>query len=213
MESLLVELISLPKDLLDSIIHVGGRSLEFNMDYIISNYRYIAKACPGYNTCIDSLVKRFNKSYDFSLGFDRFNPNDPFFKYLGVYIRKIVSFAEYEGKTRIIALMDYWSQVALEPLSTEIYNILSLIPQDQTFDQVGGCEDLPFDTQSYYSLDVSSFTDRFPSFILRELLSVMYGNHLSESIMNILCGFPFWSSDTNDFLSYSVGNPMGSRAS
>jgi len=107
MESLLVELVSLPQDTLDSIIKVSGKSLEYNMDYIVKNYSMIAKACPGYNSCIDNLVKRFSTSYDFSVGFDRFNTSDPFFKFLGNYTRKIVSFAEYEGKTRIIALIDY----------------------------------------------------------------------------------------------------------
>lgn len=107
MEALLVELISLPKDLSDSIRKIGGNSLSYNMDFIISNYGMIARACPGYDHCISKLIKRFQKSYMFNDTFDPYNPSDPFFRFLSDYVRQIVSFAEYEGKTRIIALVDY----------------------------------------------------------------------------------------------------------
>lgn len=108
MESLLVELASLPPDILDCIYRIGGRSLEFNIGFILSNYRILAKAIPGYDDCIDKLLKTFKGNKDFINPVDRYDHKDPFFKeFLCHYIRKMSTFAEYEGKTRIIGLVDY----------------------------------------------------------------------------------------------------------
>lgn len=213
MESLLVELIALPSDILKRISTIGGLGLQMKMEYIISNYSILAKAILGYNSCIDKLIKRFKSFKDFIHPVDIFDKDDPFFGFLSKYIRKLSTFAEYEGKTRIIGLVDYWSQAALELLSSLIYQILKAIPQDQTYDQVEGLKDLTFSTYTYYSLDVSAFTDRFPSTILLSLLTTMFDKTYADNIMYILCKIPFWSADLDNFISYSVGNPMGTRAS
>jgi len=53
---------------------------------------------------------------------------------LGCY-RKISSFADKEGKTRTIAILDYWSQTVLRNLHLYLFRVLKKIPQDCTFDQ------------------------------------------------------------------------------
>lgn len=50
-------------------------------------------------------------------------------------IRKITGIKDREGKTRVIAILDYWSQTALYPLHQWIFGILRKIPQDLTFCQ------------------------------------------------------------------------------
>lgn len=77
--------------------------------------------------------------------------------------RKISIFSDKEGKTRTIALGDYWSQTALQPFTWYLYKMLRCIPNDQTFDQSKGLSDLSFEeTKTFYSYDLSAFTDRFP---------------------------------------------------
>lgn len=49
--------------------------------------------------------------------------------------RKLSWFSDMEGKTRVIAILDYFSQSVLRPLHNKIYKILSRIRQDCTFDQ------------------------------------------------------------------------------
>lgn len=49
--------------------------------------------------------------------------------------RKISYFADREGKTRVIAIGDYFSQTALKGLHNYLYRALKKIPQDCTFDQ------------------------------------------------------------------------------
>lgn len=53
----------------------------------------------------------------------------------GGYIRRLVCFPDKEGKTRIIAILDYFSQTVLKGLHSYLYRALRKIPQDVTFDQ------------------------------------------------------------------------------
>jgi hypothetical protein len=50
-------------------------------------------------------------------------------------IRKVVAIQDAEGKSRVIAMIDYFSQTVLRPLHQYLFRILSRIPQDVTFDQ------------------------------------------------------------------------------
>lgn len=192
MESLLVELVSIPNALLENIYFIGGNDLKFRINFLISNFRMIAMAIPGFTNCINKLIKRFSSSPDFIYPVDIFNAKDNFYCFLSSYVRKMVSFAEYEGKTRIIGLCDYWTQAALEPLASKFFQILSAIPNDQTFDQSEGCKELTFsNSKIYYSFDLTAFTDRFPLEVITNLLSSMYGTKYSKSISSILSGVPF----------------------
>jgi hypothetical protein len=49
--------------------------------------------------------------------------------------RRIVYFADKEGKTRVVALGDYFSQAALKRLHSYLFRVLKKIPQDMTFNQ------------------------------------------------------------------------------
>jgi hypothetical protein len=49
--------------------------------------------------------------------------------------RKLTAFADKEGKTRVIAILDYFSQSVLKPLHLYLFNFLKKIDQDCTFDQ------------------------------------------------------------------------------
>jgi hypothetical protein len=53
----------------------------------------------------------------------------------GNIYRKLTSFADKEGKTRVIAILDYFSQSVLKPLHLYLFNFLKKIDQDCTFDQ------------------------------------------------------------------------------
>jgi hypothetical protein len=50
-------------------------------------------------------------------------------------IRKVTGIQDREGKTRMVAILDYWSQTALRPLHDRLFGILRTIPQDMTFSQ------------------------------------------------------------------------------
>lgn len=68
-----------------------------------------------------------------------------------------------EGKSRVIALLDYFSQTALRPLHQYLFRILASIPQDVTFDQGSFVDKVSsWPSGEWYSVDLSKATDRFP---------------------------------------------------
>lgn len=128
--------------------------------------------------------------------------------------RKISYFSDTEGKTRVVAIGDYWSQLSLIPLHDMLYNILSLIPQDQTFTQ--GKETFPefkFDSNiTYFCYDLVSFTDRFPLKLVKDLLENFIGKARAEAWYDIMVGYKFSYKDSKGnvtSINYEVGNPMG----
>jgi len=193
MESMMVELASLPPDILSAIYDVGGPDIKFRINFILSNFSKICSAIPNFKKVVSDLIDKFRYVDGFITPFDIYDKNDDFYvKFLSQYIRKMVSFAEYEGKTRIIGLCEYWSQVALEPLASLCFNILDSIPQDQTFGQADGCKELTFSSSvTYHSLDLSAFTDRFPMQINSTLLARMFSPKYSSNVTKILCSVPF----------------------
>lgn len=86
--SALSELGSLPGPLLESIWEIGGVGLRKNMETLLGLLPALRVGGP-YRV----------------LGTDQ-----------GVTTRKIVGIEDKEGKTRVIAIGDYWSQAALRPL-------------------------------------------------------------------------------------------------
>ena len=50
-------------------------------------------------------------------------------------IRKLSTFGDKEGKTRVIGILDYWSQTVLRPIHKAFERILKNIPEDCTYDQ------------------------------------------------------------------------------
>lgn len=95
-------------------------------------------------------------------------------------IRKIVSFPDKEGKQRVVALFDYFSQTALRPLHSWLFKQLKKIPQDCTFNQ-GSFMDKLLNAEVFYCIDLRAFTDRFPMWFNCELLkSILPAEYVSS---------------------------------
>lgn len=95
-------------------------------------------------------------------------------------LRRLTIFPDKEGKTRVIAIFDYFSQTVLKPLHHYLYRILERIPQDCTFDQARFRTTI-MGQKEYYSIDLSAFTDRFPiDFIIEVLKPILPGSYLSS---------------------------------
>jgi len=132
---------------------------------------------------------------------------------LNPYTRKVVGIQAPEGKTREIAILDYWSQNSLKPLHDYIFNILKTINQDCTFDQASFLQKIDFKTKEFNSIDLKSATDRFPIKLISKVLSYHLGSQFVKSWEAIMVGTPFWCPNINNFINYSVGNPMGAYSS
>jgi len=127
-------------------------------------------------------------------------------------IRKITAIRDKEGKTREVAILDYYSQSALRPLHKVLYRLLSRINQDCTHDQIKWLRKLvPRKGSSFHSIDLTTATDRFPIEIEELILSTLYGREYAQAWKSIMVGFPFRFQDRK--VIYGTGNPMGAYSS
>lgn len=86
-------------------------------------------------------------------------------------IRKVVGIPDKEGKTRVIAILDYFSQTSLKPFHEFLFGLLRKIPQDCTFDQGCFVEGISkWVNPVYYSVDLTAATDRFPIDVIVSVL-------------------------------------------
>jgi hypothetical protein len=95
-------------------------------------------------------------------------------------IRKLARVDDKEGKTRVIAILDYFSQSCLKPLHEYLFKVLKKIPQDRTFSQ-GDFENIINNSKWFYSVDLTSATDRFPiELIVNVLKGILPADYVSS---------------------------------
>jgi len=140
--------LSLSSDMLESIRVVGGDRLH----NLISRFMSLYLVLPAF--------------------FDRFRT------LTGARIpRRIACIQDKEGKTREVAIGDYYTQAALLPLHNFLFKHLRRITQDCTFNQTKLFRSLWADKgSSFHSVDLTAATDRFPIAIQKELLDVWFGS-------------------------------------
>jgi len=96
--------------------------------------------------------------------------------------RRIAKINDKEGKTREVAIGDYYSQAALLPLHRYLMKALSRINQDCTQDQIKHFYTLETSIgSSYHSIDLTAFTDRFPIDINHRILNIWFGEEYADS--------------------------------
>jgi len=116
-----------------------------------------------------------------------------------------------ELKRRVIAMLDYNSQLLLRPIHDDLLKNLTKLSQDRTYTQDPFNKWIPKGNK-FWSLDLSAATDRFPISLQEKVISVMYNNRtFAEAWKEILVkrGF-FYDGKT---YRYSVGQPMGAYSS
>jgi len=86
---------------------------------------------------------------------------------------------EKSTKARIIAIGDYFTQSVLSPFHDMLASALKSIPQDCTFDQDRGFEqvlELTKSSNEVYSLDLSKATDRLPLKAQVSMMAALLGD-------------------------------------
>jgi len=133
---------------------------------------------------------------------------------------------EAAGKVRVFAMVDCWTQWILSPLHKAIFDLLSQIPQDGTFNQLKPVESLARaklleKSRGMYSFDLSAATDRLPIVLQKVLLSPFLTSWGATLWASLLIGrsyyFPGVKSKglnhQSEDLFYARGQPMGALSS
>jgi len=177
------DLDEVPKSLRDSIRVVAGDKLPD----LMSRLELLYRAIPSF---FDSYASRKGVSE----------------------IRRLAVIADKEGKSREVAILDYWSQSALKPLHSYIFKMLDTINQDCTHNQIKHIHSIRTnDCSRFHSVDLTTATDRFPIVLERLMLSVWFGEEFAENWQNIMVGYPF--DYKGRYIRYGTGNPMGAYSS
>jgi len=124
--------------------------------------------------------------------------------------RKLSIVYDPEAKARIIGIVDYLTQVILQPFSQQVFNKLKTLEQDRTFTQDPFIQKVP--GNKFHSLDLSSATDRFPIEVQKQLLTEMVDKQFAYSWSRLMIAEPFLAPN-GERLRYEVGQPMGARSS
>nr|QIQ28428.1 putative RNA-dependent RNA polymerase [Fusarium sacchari mitovirus 1] len=126
---------------------------------------------------------------------------------------KISIVKDPEGKFRLVAIVDYYSQLALKKLNDNCFKIIknNFNNCDRTFtqDPHHNWED---NQHSFWSLDLTSATDRFPRLLQARLLSIMYKHEYAMNWERLLGNINFHVKDDH-YIKYRVGQPMGTYSS
>jgi len=177
------ELTILPQQLLENIRVLGGDTLGKIIDAL--------------------MVSRFNEHSLASIWKTLFPPKTQSF-------RKLSYFSDKEGKTRVIAILDYWSQTCLKPYHDAMNSILRKIKTDCTFSQGSFTRILPL--SPFYSLDLSNATDRMPLVVQMRVFEKLFGKEKASAWAHVLVGYEY-TSKGNPSVSYNAGQPMGAYSS
>nr|URG16539.1 MAG: RNA dependent RNA polymerase [Mitoviridae sp.] len=144
---------------------------------------------------------------------------------------------EPAGKVRVFAMVDPWTQWLMDTLHRAIFGLLSVIPQDGTFDQLKPIHRLVQWQESnrssngrlppLYSFDLSAATDRIPLVLQKILLSPFLTAWGAELWGTLMVGRKYHAPKTISFgkgqpkqvvasegyVRYATGQPMGALSS
>jgi len=137
-------------------------------------------------------------------------------------LQRLHNLYEAAGKVRTIAIVDYWTNFVLKPLHDWMFNVLTLLPQDATFNQEGRVVD--FASRGYraiWSYDLKSATDLIPLALYRSLFSVILPEKILDLWFKLLVDRDFSSPKSTlkcyknhpRTVRYLTGQPMGALTS
>lgn len=119
---------------------------------------------------------------------------------------KLVLLSDKAGKTRVVAIGDWWSNTALSGLHKTFLKALEKMDTDVTFRQ----SDIPNLIKGFgdqlYSSDMTAFTDVFPRILEKNLINTAWpgmGDLWEQVISNRVFEHP------EGGVKYATGNPMG----
>jgi hypothetical protein len=133
----------------------------------------------------------------------------------GDNFRRLSFFSDKEGKTRVVGILDYWSQTSLLPLHKFLNRILRGIPMDCTFDQSRFISGLSqkVEGHKFHSIDLSAATDRMPISLQRRVISFFAGDTYANTWVDVLTSYAFTNVPMKVTVKYAAGQPMGAYSS
>jgi hypothetical protein len=128
-------------------------------------------------------------------------------------LRKLTPIADYAGKTRVIAIGDYYSQEVLRPLHQHLFKMLEKTNGDSTFDtnkSIAQIKKWHQEGHKTWSYDLSAATDRFPALITKKIISWIFTEEISDLWYSLMVkDVSYYLPQKGMAYKYAVGQPMG----
>jgi len=154
-------------------------------------FRSVSNAWKYFKLPIHTILKRMTSSKD----------RTP------VFTSRLVAIPGPACKTRVVALCDYFSQVALAHVHGKSMKVLRMLPFDGTKSHRGIAERLrKHKGVKYYSIDLSAATDRFPVKLQEVTVETLYPG-LGLNWRRVCTQRDFYYKGAR--YKYAVGQPMG----
>lgn len=128
---------------------------------------------------------------------------------------RIAFLPENGGKTRIIAIVDFWTQQALKPFHEQLLRVISRIDGDCTLNQNQGFKRAMKHSlgKPIHSFDLTSATDRFPLSFQMVLMDHLYGPEISGLWKTAISERQWRVGKKDHFISWGRGQPLGAYSS
>jgi hypothetical protein len=131
-------------------------------------------------------------------------------------VGKISFIPEKGGKTRLIAIVDFWSQQLLKGFHRDLIELIVKImgETDSTFDQNKAFKRAMIKSKGkkVFSFDLKSATDRFPYSLQKVVLNTLWGD-LGNKVGSLLVDRDFKVKGLDNPIRWVVGQPLGSYSS
>jgi hypothetical protein len=139
-----------------------------------------------------------------NLTLDQYTPTE------GNFVHSVIRFLPDKfGKTRVIAIGDWFSNVALSGLHSSFMKGLSRLSTDLTYRQSLLPDLIKGLGNNLYSTDLTAATDRFPVSWEEAVVSAKYGEEVGSLWKKIISCREFSIKGNPNKVRYAVGNPMG----
>jgi hypothetical protein len=203
-------------DLLDREVHLSYLNIVQQLSSFFSDGLNLVKLVGGLSTLINKVIK-YHKNGEYNK----------------LRTGKLSLVLEAAGKVRIIAIVDWWTQTALQPLHNWLFKTLRCFGEtDATFDQEGSVEafsNLGF--KELYSFDLKAATDLIPLDLYRIVLGAFLGKEIAKAWGELLTlreyYLPTWTRKLSSgkivaqqlkhagssSIRYTRGQPMGALSS
>jgi len=114
------------------------------------------------------------------------------------------------GKTRIFAIGDYWSQMALRPIHDTFMSILKNLETDGTYNQERAFARILDKSRGKetYCFDLSGASDRIPLKVQTIMISKLFNSDIAETWSSVIANREFHHK-YGEPVKWKVGQPLG----
>jgi hypothetical protein len=184
---------------IDSLYLVGGPhwTLFKEACSLWKRYDLVKSAIETSNQLVSMKDKISHKAYHLEQG----------------HLARLIPVPDKAGKTRTVYCLTWWFQELLHKFHKDLYRILYSIKEDGTRNHRNAAAQVKLWTaegRKLWSVDLSNATDRFPMELQVAVVAGLHGTRFAQ-IWKRIMGVKPWSG--TEYVSYSVGQPMGAKTS